>query len=108
MNSNLPKGIAQTITVLLTAAMDVAVRNGANSITMPDEYVELAQWLSEVDNRPIDFSIKQGDIVKSINWELTPLVVVDVNWALRAVALRLGEQGGIVVWPVAGLRKVVQ
>jgi hypothetical protein len=37
-----------TICKLLKDAMDVAVANGANSVSMPDEYVELALWLSQV------------------------------------------------------------
>jgi hypothetical protein len=53
----------------------------------------------------IDYSLKAGDIVTSPRWSLTPLLVVDVNWALRAVALQLGPAGGIVVWPVRGLVK---
>ena len=31
---------------LLTQAMDVAVANGANSVSMPDELVEVAAWLA--------------------------------------------------------------
>lgn len=38
--------IKETIGQLLTDAMDKAVSNGANSVSMPDEYVELAAWLS--------------------------------------------------------------
>lgn len=37
---------------LLTQAMDVAVANGANSVSMPDEYVEVAAWLSGVQPAP--------------------------------------------------------
>lgn len=33
---------------LLTQAMDVAVANGANSVSMPDELVEVAAWLAAV------------------------------------------------------------
>lgn len=54
----------------------------------------------------IDFSLKSGDIVTNGKWELTDLIVEDVNWALRAIALRLGNDGGIVIWPVNGLRRV--
>lgn len=57
------------------------------------------------DNDRTDFSLKAGDIVEKDNWTLTKLIVVDVNWALRAAALRLGEEGNIVVWPVAGMRR---
>lgn len=31
---------------LLAQAMDQAVANGANSVSMPDEYVEIAAWLA--------------------------------------------------------------
>jgi hypothetical protein len=37
-----------TISTLLADAMDKAVANGANSVSMPDEYVELAGWLSNI------------------------------------------------------------
>ena len=37
---------------LLTQAMDVAVANGANSASMPDELVEVAAWLSGVQPAP--------------------------------------------------------
>ena len=30
---------------ILTEVMNIAVANGANSISMPDEYVEVAAWL---------------------------------------------------------------
>lgn len=39
--------IHQTISNLLTDAMNLAVANGANSVSMPDEYVELASWLAK-------------------------------------------------------------
>lgn len=53
----------------------------------------------------IDYSIKKGDAVYHKRWSLTPLEVVDVNWALRAIAVRLGPTGGIVVWSAAGISK---
>lgn len=53
----------------------------------------------------IDYTIKKGDIVRSSGWTLTSLIVVDVNWALKAAAVQLGHNGGIIVWPVEGLRK---
>lgn len=37
---------------LLTEAMDQAARNGANSVSMPDDYVEIAAWLCNV--KPAD------------------------------------------------------
>lgn len=55
----------------------------------------------------VDYSIKKGDEVQhGTTWTLTRLTVEDVNWALKAAALRLGDNGGIVVWSVAGLKKV--
>ncbi len=49
-----------------------------------------------------DYSIKKGDEVYAAGWTLTPLYVVDVNWALRAIAVRLGHTGDIVIWSVMG------
>lgn len=53
-----------------------------------------------------DYSLKQGDIVHSKSWSLTPLIIVNINWALKAAAVQLGDTGSITVWPVAGLSKV--
>jgi hypothetical protein len=36
---------------LLSEAMDRAVANGANSVSMPDEYVEIAAWLCGVRSK---------------------------------------------------------
>ena len=38
----------ETIGKILTEAMDIATANGANSVSMPDEYVEVAAWLCGV------------------------------------------------------------
>lgn len=57
------------------------------------------------DDERTDFNLKEGDVVERDDWTLTKLTVVDVNWALRAAALRLGASDNIVVWPVAGLRR---
>lgn len=54
----------------------------------------------------IDYSIKAGDFVTSDRRGLTTLEVVAVNWALLAVAVRLGHDGGVVVWPAWRLKKV--
>lgn len=35
----------EAIEKMLTELMDIAVSNGANSVSMPDEYVEVAAWL---------------------------------------------------------------
>lgn len=45
--ANVPASVKQTIGLLLNDAMSQAVSNGANSISMPDEYVELAAWLAD-------------------------------------------------------------
>lgn len=49
----------QAIKALLDQAMTQAVANGANSVTMPDEIVEVAHWLTfsdmwqqEADSQP--------------------------------------------------------
>lgn len=39
------------IDTLLAQAMEIAVKNGANSVSMPDEYVEIAAWLCGVPAR---------------------------------------------------------
>ena len=58
---------------------------------------------------PIDWSLKKGDIVRSPNWGHGELEVIDINWALRAAAVRLdknNKDSGIVVWPVWSIKKV--
>ena len=54
----------------------------------------------------LDYSLKKGDVVTSKEWwpSCKLLKVVDVNWALRAVALELAP-GSIVVWPVGNVKK---
>ena len=42
----------EAIRKMLADAMAVAVSNGANSISMPDEYVEVAVWLRGISARP--------------------------------------------------------
>ena len=37
--------LKEAIAKILTEVMNIAVANGANSISMPDEYVEVAAWL---------------------------------------------------------------
>jgi hypothetical protein len=67
MNKSIPY---DAIGRLLDQAMDQAVANGANAISMPDDYVEIAHWLafpddytpgSEVDVRRILLDIVPGD-----------------------------------------------
>lgn len=50
----IPAGTPPVVAIsnLLTQAMDQAVANGANSISMPDEYVEIAAWLSGIAAAP--------------------------------------------------------
>jgi len=40
------------INSILTEVMDIAVANGANSVSMPDEYVAVAAWLCGVKSKP--------------------------------------------------------
>lgn len=47
---------------------------------------------------PMD--IQNGDWVTHPGWIHGPVKVIDQNWALRAVAIQLGPNGGIVVWPM--------
>ena len=42
----------ESIGKMLAQAMDAAVANGANSVSMPDELVEVAAWLSGVQPNP--------------------------------------------------------
>ena len=60
----------------------------------------------KISNANIDFTLQKGDVVTNKHWTLTPLIIVDLNWALRAAALKLGDRGDIVVWPIEGLKKV--
>lgn len=55
----------------------------------------------------IDFSLKQGDKVYNRNWGngMAQVEVVDANWALRAIAVRLAPDGAIVIWPADALRR---
>jgi hypothetical protein len=40
----------EAIGKLLAQMMDIAVANGANSVSMPDEYVEVAAWLFDIED----------------------------------------------------------
>jgi len=57
-------------------------------------------------SRPIDYSLKKGDVCEVDNWTLGTVIVVDVNWALKTVAVKLGHDGATVVCPVESLFKV--
>lgn len=50
----------EAIAKLLTEAMDAAVANGADSRSMPDEYVEIAAWLCEVPALPAAAAAKRA------------------------------------------------
>lgn len=71
----------------------------------------LPRWIDDMKGKDltidslIDYSINKGDTVYTKTWSLTSLEVVDVNWALSAIAVRLGPDGGVVVWPAAGMSK---
>lgn len=41
----------KAIATMLNQCMEQAVANGANSVSMPDEYVEIAVWLAELRER---------------------------------------------------------
>ena len=50
---------------ILTEVMDIAVSNGANSISMPDEYVEVAAWLCRIP-------VQNGSSVPENYFGMTP------------------------------------
>ena len=49
--------------------MDIAVSNGANSVSMPDEYVEVAAWLCGIPAQPAP-SVPDGWKEAAIAWEV--------------------------------------
>ena len=51
---------------ILTEVMDIATANGADSRSMPDEYVEVAAWLCGVPGAQPAPSIPEG-------WKLVPI-----------------------------------
>lgn len=71
---------------------------------------KLLCWLCRKSFRVLqpetDYSIKRGDTVRHPGWPYSDLEVIDVNWALSAIAVRLGPDGGIVVWPSWRFEKV--
>jgi hypothetical protein len=64
---------------------------------------------SEDDNDGTDYSLKEGDLVYSRAWGMNAVVIVNVNWALSAAAVRLysitGKPGDVIVWPVQCLSR---
>lgn len=59
----------EAIEKILTQLMDLAVSNGANSISMPDEYVEVAAWLCGIPAQPAP-SVPDGWKEAAIAWEV--------------------------------------
>ena len=55
----------EAIEKMLTQLMDIAVSNGANSVSMPNEYVEVAAWLCGIPAQPAP-SVPEG-------WKLVPI-----------------------------------
>ncbi len=45
-------------------------------------------------------NIKNGDWARHPGWSYGPVKVIDQNWALLAVAIQFGPNGGIAVWPM--------
>lgn len=58
----------------------------------------LGFWL--LGHRSMTASIRNGDWITHRGWTHSPVQVIDINWALGAVAVRLGRIGGTVVWPM--------
>lgn len=59
----------EAIQKMLTQLMDIAVSNGANSVSMPDEYVEVAAWLCGIPAQPAP-SVPDGWKEAAIAWEV--------------------------------------
>ena len=59
---NVPK---EAISKILTEVMDIAVSNGADSRSMPDEYVEVAAWLRGIP-------VQNGSSVPENYFGMTP------------------------------------
>lgn len=72
----------EAIGKMLTAAMDIAVRNGANSVSMPDEYVEIAAWLAGVlparTDHPMQPFVMDGKVIR---FKENPIVRFLLDWA---------------------------
>lgn len=72
---------------------------------------KLRQWLARkalgaITN--IDYSLQPGDLVNHSAWKHGPVEVVDINWALRSMAVQLNPKNpeSIVVWSVWGAQKI--
>lgn len=65
----------------------------------------IAFWLLDRELMPPD--IKDGDWITHPGWQHGPVQVIDMNWALGAVAIKLGQNGGVVIWPMRkNIRKI--
>ncbi len=65
-----------------------------------------AYWLlgyHQMDN----VMVQEGDWITHRAWKHGPVQVVSMNWALCAIAVRLGKNGGIIVWPMDKRSRVV-
>ena len=62
---NVPK---EAIAKILTDVMNIAVANGADSRSMPDEYVEVAAWLCGIPGAQPTPSINPAALSPVINW----------------------------------------
>jgi len=83
----LPSVPREAIEKMLTQLMDIAVSNGANSVSMPDEYVEVAAWLCGIPAQPAP-SVPDG-------WKLVPSVPDDL---VRGSARLLKRASGHLRW----------
>lgn len=58
----------------------------------------LGWWLLGLKHH--DLMIRNGDWIRHRAWRHCPVRVVGQNWAIRAVAIQLGERGGVIVVPM--------
>lgn len=80
----------EAIGKLLTVAMEIAVANGANSVSMPDEYVEVAAWLFGIPaQHPDDAAVDREDALMSGQ----PAASAEPSWQHRIRAMPDGKWG---------------
>lgn len=87
---NLSPSAAAWIGKWLTAEMDEAVKNGANSVSMPDELVEIAAWLCGIAPR-VPHLNRDATVAVSPTYTYNE----DMSQAPRGVKLILLGQGGV-------------
>lgn len=85
------------------------IRNFWGTFTVSIEKIRI--WLARKSlgliTPNIDYSIRRGDIVSTYPFPgHSELEVMDVNWALRAVAVRHLNAGSVVVLPAWSVRKL--